>query len=201
MDYIATQQLEALLYTAGGVPTTRRIRSPPVKEPSPPRVDMKEFKTFASWLGFLLGVLTVAADIGGHVFLLRDPHMATKSSFVTFTIVLSSALTVLNFSVFCLIRQVIQMVNSSEEVMEAFEHNVLLWCIIGVTGSYTIFDVFFLPAPKSILSVGTPMVATIVGYSATLKCLQMWIRRGKSRECVSNLEHDGTAGETRLMIV
>lgn len=190
MISVKNQQSEALLYTAD------RASTNPANSAStePPKVDMKQFEIVASWLGMLLGMLTVAADIGGHVFLLVDNDMSVKE-FLTFTVTWSTTITLSNIAVFLLIRHMIKMVNHDDDVLEAFERRCLLWAITGVSGTYTFLDVLVMPMSKFLISFGA-MVTTISVYKVLLTYIQKLNREDKVKAATHKCER-----VPRLLIV
>mmetsp|Transcript_27007 Transcript_27007/g.44977 ORF Transcript_27007/g.44977 Transcript_27007/m.44977 type:complete len:192 (+) Transcript_27007:757-1332(+) len=168
MNYIEKQQLEAMLCT--GVP----VSTPSVV----PKVNMKHFKMVASWLGLMLGLMTGAADMSGHVFLLKQDPAASIQMILSFTAVWSIGVSIMSWVVFALIRQLIRLVmvvrsssnEDEDDLLKTFENRVLLWAVVGVTFGYTVIDAFFLSAPQFLLSL-VAALGSIGIYKILVICL------------------------------
>jgi hypothetical protein len=138
--------------------------------PGPP-LDLTEFRMVASVLGFILGVVSMAADLSGLVVLRIGVENATTEIIVMFTCCWSILVAVATWAIFSLIRRLIMMVlvNNHAEVLEALEGRCLIWSILGINFGYCLVDFFFLTTQKFLVSV-VFTIATVAIYKAVLLC-------------------------------
>lgn len=133
MNSIEKQQLEVLLCIG-------------VKSDTAPSstVNKKDFQRVAGWLGLMLGFLTVAADLGGHAFLLgMNAPVLSIQTILSVTTLWSLGVSVTTGVFYLLIRQLIAMFlpkNDKEEdnLLDAFDDGIILWAIVGVAVAHSI---------------------------------------------------------------
>jgi hypothetical protein len=150
--------------------------------------DLMEFRTVASVLGLLLGLVSMAADLSGLIVLRIGVENATTEMIVMFTCCWSVLVAVATWAIFCLIRRLIMMVlvNDHAEVLEALEGRCLLWSILGINIGYCVVDFFFLSTQKFLISLAF-MAATLALYQAILRCCA---RYESHQSSVETMEHD-----------
>lgn len=162
--------------------------------------DMKEFCLVARILGFLLGLLFMAADVSGQVFLLRAVHPTDFTSVLLFTGFWSMLWSVILFTVLLLICRLLELTLQphSDEMAKAIETHSMLWVIIGVAFGYTVVDFFFLPAFQWWCTVGV-LATVFVMFKLVTTGFPCCFRRGVEVE-ERTIEREGDQCE-RLMIV
>ena len=158
------------------------LATQPATLPRPP-LDLMEFRMVASVLGFLLGLMSMAADLSGLIVLRIGVENITANDVVIFTCCWSILVAVTTWAIFSLIRRliVLVLVNENAEVLGVLEERCLLWSILGINLGYCIVDYFLLSTQKFLISVAI-MAATIALYKAILMC--------------SNYERPQSSGET-----
>lgn len=148
----------------------------PTLAPSTHSIDLVEFRTVASVLGLLLGLMTMAADMGGQAILDSKEEDPSSEMLLIFTAVWAVVTSVITWFIFCLIRRLVVLVYKEDEaVMRVLEGRCLLWAVIGITAGYAVLDAFFLSTTQFLISVAI-MSATIFLYQKLLMCCEFWDR-------------------------
>lgn len=171
MSSIQVQQVDALLVM--GIPVNHIASGVSMAST---KVDFEAFKKISCWLGLLLGILSVGADLGGHVFLFQQKQHVTFLTLFAMMALWSTVVSLVMFGVFSMMRYLIEMLRMNptddgqeDAVLEAFDDRCLAWIVIGICGSYTSLNLVFLTWPFTLLSIGG-MVITVGVYSLLLKC-------------------------------
>jgi hypothetical protein len=140
-----------------------------------PKVDRKAFVTVACWLGFMIGVFTVAADMGGHIFLFKAAAgRETLLMLIGLTTLWSMVIAFLSMFVYALAHHLITIVtdprdDNSKFLLDDFEDRCLFWIVVGVCAGYTVLMAVFLPLQVFLVSL-VGMVGTIGGFKMVMKC-------------------------------
>ena len=140
--------------------------------PTVTAVDLLEFRKIASAFGFLLGLLSMAADMGVYAAVGRVDGGLSFRMIVTIMGTWSIVISVTTWLIYCLVQRMIAVVSfDNKNVSRAMERCCLLWSIIGLTGGYCALDFFLLPTPKFLISVFMSAV-TIGVYQLLLVCIE-----------------------------
>lgn len=133
-------------------------------------VDMRVFGVIVRMLGFLIGIMAMAADISGHFLILQSTTEASVTSRFVFTGIWSAVLTLVVISIFALLCGLFDLTlhPGREQLMKAVEMQGLLWVVVGLTGGYTVVDFYFLPVMQWWRSIA--LMATFVGMFKLLMC-------------------------------
>ena len=140
-------------------------------------MNVREFRNFASAFGFLLGLLSMAADMGVYATVRGVEGRLSIHFILAIMGAWSIVISIVTWLIYCLVRRMVGLVtNRNADVLRAMERCCLLWSIIGLTGGYCAVDFFFLPTVKFCISVAMS-AATVGVYQFLLACIDRWERR------------------------
>ena len=123
-----------------------------------------EFRRLMSTVGFLLGLMTMAADIGGYTIIQRFEKEKSLGTTLIITSCWSIVISFTTYAIYWLLRKSIALISrGNDEWISSLERYCLLWSIIGVTGAYCTLDLFLLSTKEFFISVGLSII-TIGGY-------------------------------------
>lgn len=166
-------------------------------------VNMNEFRAVTRVLGFLLGLLTLAADLSGQVFLLRATHHH-PSTFVSVFLFIgfwSTLWSIIMWTVLTLICRMLEFHPRcrGDDMIKVVETSGMLWAIFGVAFGCTLLDAYFLPPVEWLCSVS--MMVTVAGmFKLFTMCFPCCFRCSLDEEKECHVE-DGVDLCDRLMIV
>lgn len=163
------------------------------------RVDMKEFEGVVRMLGFLIGLLVMAVDLFGQLFLLAGS--TTSPSFAHMGLLSacwSTASALLVGSLFALICKLLNLTlhPRREDFVKAVETHGLFWTFVGVAVGHAVADMFFLPIMQWCFSA-TIMLAFVGMFRLSEWCLRA---DGTDQE-TAHVEEEAHACYERLMVV
>ncbi|KAI2499493.1 hypothetical protein MHU86_15013 [Fragilaria crotonensis] len=137
-------------------------------------VNLSEFRNVASAFGFMLGLLSMAADMGIYAAVRGVEGGLSVQLILTIMAIWSIVISIATWLIYCLVRRMVGLVSKrNADVLRAMERCCLLWSIIGLTGGYCAVDFFLLPPLKFFISVAMS-VATVGVYQFLLACIDHW---------------------------
>jgi hypothetical protein len=136
-----------------------------------PLLDLVEFRMVASWMGFLIGLMSTAAGLSGLVLLRIGVENITTEMIFILTCCWSILVAVATWTIFFLIRRliVLVLVDENVEALGALEGRCALWSIHGINLGYCIVDFFLLSTQKFLISIAI-LTTTIALSKAILMC-------------------------------
>lgn len=156
------------------------------------QVDRKLFITMACWLGFMIGIFTVVADMGGHIFLFKAGERKSILMLVALTTLWSTIIAFLSMLVYALTNNLLTLAmdprdDNSKLLLDDFEDQCLFWIVVGVCSGYTVLMAIFLPLLVFLISLAG-MVGTIGLINAVMKsCEQRSEKSLKANDDVAPL--------------
>jgi hypothetical protein len=104
----------------------------------------REFRMMITLLGFLLGLMTTAADLSGYLILRYVEARMTLRTVFAITCIWSFAIAFAIWSIHSLVFTLITLTsNESIETLQQSEEGCLLWIIVGMTIGYSVVDYLF----------------------------------------------------------
>lgn len=164
---IQVQQLE----TSRCVETPVGVTAAAPKRAPKSEFDILEFTRAVRCLGLLLGIFVTAVDMGCRVLLLQENDQPAEVVILSVTAAWHMGTSLLMCVIITLIRHLIKMLSADDEIIEAFEHNGLIWSVMGVVFGCTVIDVFSSPAPQYLIRFGAALF--LVGlHKILVQCIQ-----------------------------